>query len=237
MLTSPALLSHALQAWPNWRLVAPVPRHGQDGKDQAYLSGGCVEKHSNGRYGRYTLQGTNISQNGILKMIFLFPRWDMLIPWRVEVFKSTNNLENLEKNRLENLGNKIIKEQNGILVVIVHNLLPWAGSYFHFGTFHTRLLPHDPGLHWDSLATMNVFIQCTDVAGLTTCHAHGKFTDRRRVTKPFWFQSLLDGESRWFDCLRLRSKGYNCTIGVIKWDPFWGNPPIQIHDNLEVFPL
>ena len=32
----------------------------------------------------YTLQGTNISpQNGILKMIFLFPRWDMLIPWRV----------------------------------------------------------------------------------------------------------------------------------------------------------
>ena len=31
-----------------------------------------------------TLQGTNISpQNGILKMIFLFPTWDMLIPWRV----------------------------------------------------------------------------------------------------------------------------------------------------------
>ena len=31
---------------------------------------------------RTTLQGTNISpKNGILKMIF--PRWDMLIPWRV----------------------------------------------------------------------------------------------------------------------------------------------------------
>ena len=31
-----------------------------------------------------TLLGTNISsKNGILKMIFLFPRWDMLIPWRV----------------------------------------------------------------------------------------------------------------------------------------------------------
>jgi len=30
------------------------------------------------------LQGTNIfPQNGILKMIFLFARWDMLIPWRV----------------------------------------------------------------------------------------------------------------------------------------------------------
>ena len=35
---------------------------------------------------KYTLQGTNISpKNGILKMkmIFLLPRWDMLIPWRV----------------------------------------------------------------------------------------------------------------------------------------------------------
>ena len=38
------------------------------------------------RKGEYTLQGTNISpKNGILKMIFLFPRWDMLIPWRVFV--------------------------------------------------------------------------------------------------------------------------------------------------------
>ena len=34
-----------------------------------------------------TLQETNISpKNGILKMIFLFPRWDMLIPWRVYCF-------------------------------------------------------------------------------------------------------------------------------------------------------
>ena len=33
-----------------------------------------------------TLQETNISpQNAILKMIFLFPRWDMLIPWRVHI--------------------------------------------------------------------------------------------------------------------------------------------------------
>ena len=32
----------------------------------------------------YTLEETNISpKNAILKMIFLFPRWDMLIPWRV----------------------------------------------------------------------------------------------------------------------------------------------------------
>ena len=34
--------------------------------------------------GTVTLQGINISlKNGILKMIFLFPRWDMLILWRV----------------------------------------------------------------------------------------------------------------------------------------------------------
>ena len=33
---------------------------------------------------KLSLLGTNISpKNGILKMIFLFPRWDMLIPWRV----------------------------------------------------------------------------------------------------------------------------------------------------------
>ena len=30
-----------------------------------------------------TLQGTKSPKNGILKMIFLFPRWDMLVPWRV----------------------------------------------------------------------------------------------------------------------------------------------------------
>ena len=37
--------------------------------------------------GLYTLQETNISpKNAILKMIFLFPRWDMLIPWRVIYF-------------------------------------------------------------------------------------------------------------------------------------------------------
>ena len=39
---------------------------------------------TNQKYEQGTLQETNISpKNGILKMIFLFPRWDMLIPWRV----------------------------------------------------------------------------------------------------------------------------------------------------------
>ena len=38
---------------------------------------------------RCTLQETNISpKNGILKMMFLFPRWDMLIPWRVSPIKT-----------------------------------------------------------------------------------------------------------------------------------------------------
>ena len=42
-----------------------------------------------------TLQGTNISpKNGILKMIFLFPRWDMLIPWRV-IVSERNHLDGL----------------------------------------------------------------------------------------------------------------------------------------------
>ena len=37
-----------------------------------------------------TLLGTNISPfKGILKMIFLFPRWDMLIPWRVPSWSLT----------------------------------------------------------------------------------------------------------------------------------------------------
>ena len=43
-----------------------------------------VTDEENNKNNNNTLQGTNISpQNGILKMIFLFLRWDMLIPWRV----------------------------------------------------------------------------------------------------------------------------------------------------------
>ena len=45
----------------------------------------------------YTLQGTNISpQNGILKMIFLFPRWDMLIPWRVTLLITSELIHKTE---------------------------------------------------------------------------------------------------------------------------------------------
>ena len=35
----------------------------------------------------YTLLGTNVSpEKSILKVIFLFPRWDMLISWRVYIY-------------------------------------------------------------------------------------------------------------------------------------------------------
>ena len=41
-----------------------------------------------------TLQGTNISpEKSILKMIFLFPRWDMLVPWRVNLETAKSSLK------------------------------------------------------------------------------------------------------------------------------------------------
>ena len=50
------------------------------GSQGMYVSTTCKPRS----YGNCTLPETNISpKNGILKMIFLFPRWDMLIPWRV----------------------------------------------------------------------------------------------------------------------------------------------------------
>ena len=51
---------------------------------QCTIKKGNQKKHNN--HTNHTLQGTNISpKNVILKMIFLFPRWDMLIPWRVHL--------------------------------------------------------------------------------------------------------------------------------------------------------
>ena len=41
------------------------------------------------RVGWITLSGTHIShQKSCLKMMFLFPRWDMLIPWRVYIYNT-----------------------------------------------------------------------------------------------------------------------------------------------------
>ena len=76
---------------------ADLPRPGSEAKGLREQGGvkrkgwGCqnrwladTKKVSKGSIKTNTLQGTNISpKNGILKMIFLFPRWDMLISWRV----------------------------------------------------------------------------------------------------------------------------------------------------------
>ena len=56
----------------------------------------------------FTLQGTNISpKNGILKMIFLFPRWDMLIPWRVKLL--------VQNFSTKNSGEETFLQENGCL--------------------------------------------------------------------------------------------------------------------------
>lgn len=143
---SPGLLSRALRAWPNWRLVAPMPRHVQDGKGQACLVA--------------AMAGIDV--------------------WSLTVYPPGKSWNNIIKEQTEFLQQLYITCFHELEINMVKRL-----RYFHFGAFHTRLLAHDPGLHWDSLATMDVFIQCTDVAGLTTCHAHGTFTDPRRVPKPF----------------------------------------------------
>ena len=49
-----------------------------------YANGANLGSFKFGNFRNITLQEINISpEKSILKMIFLFPRWDMLIPWRV----------------------------------------------------------------------------------------------------------------------------------------------------------
>ena len=68
-----------------------------------------------------TLQGTNISpQNGILKMIFLFPRWDMLIPWRVYV--------------------QVQSEKTAFHDAILHHLRIASKPYMPWFGFHSTLV-------------------------------------------------------------------------------------------------
>ena len=72
-----------------------------------------------------TLQGTNISpKNGILKMIFLFPRWDMLIPWRVIFFRWVGSTTNQMKRKT-----KCPKS----LIFGIHNLQLEAGMLSFWG--------------------------------------------------------------------------------------------------------
>ena len=52
---------------------------------------------------KFTLLGTNISpEKSILKMIFLFPKWDMLIPWRVPVLHLRTSPSSLPRRGLIN---------------------------------------------------------------------------------------------------------------------------------------
>ena len=68
-----------------------------------------------GFYYRTTLQETNISpKNAILKMIFLFPRWDMLIPWRVSFIRS----EAGPSGWMSKLGISLSSDQFTVVVVL-----------------------------------------------------------------------------------------------------------------------
>ena len=72
----PAILSLATKMGKLNRLFRPMFR-----EDMVFLESSPMFRS---KTTHTTLQGTNISsKNGILKMIFLFPRWDMLTPWRV----------------------------------------------------------------------------------------------------------------------------------------------------------
>ena len=67
----------------------------------------------------HTLQGTNISpKNGILKMIFLFPRWDMLVPWRVPFIQPLGH---------QNIGNFLSFCQE--TVAYRQGWLDWGGRF------------------------------------------------------------------------------------------------------------
>ena len=61
--------------WPDWN-SSGIPKHWE-----------VIKMARKGRrVSTDTLQGTNISpKHGILKMIFLFPRWDMLVSRRVDL--------------------------------------------------------------------------------------------------------------------------------------------------------
>ena len=74
----------------------------------------------------YALQGTNISpQNGILKMIFRFPRWDMLIPLRVYI--SILHIDGFQKKSLQKatVTNPAAKFLNYIYRVVLFVLFHW----------------------------------------------------------------------------------------------------------------
>ena len=83
--------------------------------------------------GVYTLQGTNISlQNGILKLIFLFPRWDMWIPWRVRVLWQNFFLLRYVEPRSQALFQYFDPKKRGEISYSAgprHGWLMWGGNF------------------------------------------------------------------------------------------------------------
>ena len=68
------------------RLEATAILRGFD--DILLFPGPCNYQKKPKKHLETTLQETNISPpEALLKMIFLLPRWDMLISWRVRLFK------------------------------------------------------------------------------------------------------------------------------------------------------
>ena len=87
-----------------------------------------------------TLQGTNISpKNCILKMIFLFPRWDMLIPWRVDILIYINMYLNPPR------------VSGARRIIIVHQQLLYVGDHDMFARAFdssTSTPKNNMILHW-----------------------------------------------------------------------------------------
>ena len=62
----------------------------------------------------FTLLGTNISlSKAVLKMSFLFARWDMLIPWRVTLWLPVNSILNYRKKHARYYGMPILLFHSG----------------------------------------------------------------------------------------------------------------------------
>ena len=87
-----------VQWYPSWWLNQPLWKIcGVVNLDHLSRSAGKITK---GLKPPPTLLGTNISpKNCILKMIFLFPRWDMLVPWRVDMHNSGSIHQLLQSDR------------------------------------------------------------------------------------------------------------------------------------------
>ena len=129
---------------------------------------------------KYTLKGTNISpKNGILKMIFLFPRWDMLVPWRVWLYhqlldvwwsmwaKNKTPYQTYTLRQTNTAGRQIrilfLVNTIKMLVFFFHGYLGFSGVCFTYISWSGRpeeaLKPWEPSDHHisDHRNTMTVF--------------------------------------------------------------------------------